>query len=243
METRILAAAFWSGPNAVLTGHAAARLTFAPTIRVPVITVALPTTIRRPSNGIRFERRRIPPELLVRRGPVAVTRPSLTAVDLAEHRAGGVIIDEVLRTRSATLEQLWRAFELTPRRRGNTMRRTLLLQSKHEPWSEPEREAHRLLDEAGITGWVTNAKISRYCVDVLFEGAMLVLEIDGWEVHGTRAAFEADRQRRNELELAGYTVLNFTWRQLVDDPVWVIDCVMRALGDDGCSAAGHQRAF
>ena len=54
-------------------------------------------------------------------------------------------------------------------------------------------------------------------------------------MHGTRESFENDRRRRNELELAGYTVLNFTWRQLVDDPDWVIDCVLRGLGYDGCS--------
>jgi len=29
--------------------------------------------------------------------------------------------------------------------------------------------------------------------------------------------------------LAGYRVLNLTWRQLVDDPDWVLDCVRTAL--------------
>jgi hypothetical protein len=54
-------------------------------------------------------------------------------------------------------------------------------------------------------------------------------EIDGWETHGTRLAFEEDRRRRNRLVLAGYTVLNFTYRQLVDEPEWVIACIRRAL--------------
>lgn len=240
LETRILAAAVWSGPDAVLTRWAAARITFAPTIRVPIITVALPTTVRRAAPGIAFERRRIPPEL-IQRGPVTVTRANLTAVDLAETRDGGAVIDEALRTRAATLGELWQAFELTPNRPGNRMRRTLLHESRHRPWSEPEREMHRLLDRAGIIGWVTNAQILTYFVDVLFEAAMLVLEIDGWEVHGSRAAFERDRKRRDEIEVAGYRVLNFTWRQIVDEPEWVIDCVLRALADDRCSRVLAQR--
>jgi very-short-patch-repair endonuclease len=68
-----------------------------------------------------------------------------------------------------------------------------------------------------------------YIVDILFEKARLVLEIDGWETHSSRTAFEHDRRRRNELVLAGFVVLNFTWRQLQDDPAWVIRCVRRAL--------------
>lgn len=180
-EVRTLAAALWAGPDAVLTRHAAARLTFAPTIRIPALVIAIPTTVRRSASGIRFERRAIPPDLIARRGPIAVTKPSLTAVDLAETRQGGAIIDEVLRTRSGTLAQMWRALELTPGRPGNAMRRKLLRESRHEPWSEPEREAHRLLDEAGLSGWVTNASVLTFKVDVLFEAARLILEIDGWE--------------------------------------------------------------
>ena len=67
-------------------------------------------------------------------------------------------------------------------------------------------------------------------MDILFAAELVIIEIDGWQVHGTREAFESDRRRRNELELAGYRVLDFTWRHLVDDPAWVIDCVRRATG-------------
>ena len=69
-----------------------------------------------------------------------------------------------------------------------------------------------------------------YRVDVLFAAQRLVLEVDGWEVHGTRLAFESDRRRRNEIVLAGYRVLNFTARQIRDDPEWVVqDRALRAV--------------
>jgi very-short-patch-repair endonuclease len=105
----------------------------------------------------------------------------------------------------------------------------MLKESKHEPWSEPERETHALLEAAGIRGWVTNAEVLSYYVDILFKAQRLIIEIDGWEVHGTRLAFEADRRRRDELEAAGYRVLNFTARQIRDDSEWVVTMVRKAL--------------
>ena len=40
---------------------------------------------------------------------------------------------------------------------------------------------------------------------------MLAIELDGWEEHGLRSAFDADRVRGNELVLAGWRLLRFTW--------------------------------
>jgi very-short-patch-repair endonuclease len=94
---------------------------------------------------------------------------------------------------------------------------------------------HLLLWQAGIIGWTTNAWVLGYRADVLFKAARLIVEVDGWEFHRTREAFEADRWRRNELELAGYLVLNVTWRHIVEQPRWVIDCIVRGLADDRCS--------
>jgi very-short-patch-repair endonuclease len=229
VDTRIVAAMTWAGPGAVLTGWAAARAVFLPTVSVPLVTVALPITGPRSRSWLRFERRRVPPELVWCRRELSVTRPCLTAVDLAVHRSGAVCIDQVLRTRTGTLPQMWEALRLTPGRPGNRMRARLLTQSRQEPWSEPERELHALLDAAGVRGWATNVAVLTFRVDVLFAAQRLVIEVDGWEVHGTRGAFEADRRRRNEIVLAGYRVLNFTARQIRDDPDWVLQTVRRAL--------------
>jgi very-short-patch-repair endonuclease len=230
VDIRILAALTWSGAGAVLTGWAAARWTFWPGVTVPVVSVALTTTGLRGRPWLRLEHRHIPDELVCHRGRWAVTRPSLTAVDLADSRSGGAVIDQVLRTRSGTLDQMWAALESTPHRRGNALRTRMLTESRHEPWSELERDTHTLLDSAGFSGWITNAPVLEYLVDILFRAERLVVELDGWEVHGTRFAFEADRRRRNQIEAAGYRVLNFTARQVRDDPQWVIEIIRRALG-------------
>lgn len=226
----VAAALLWAGPDAVLTGLAAARHTYWPSAPASPVTLALPTTTKRSRAGIQVERRSVPPELVLTRGGFRVTQPWATAVDLASTRHGGSAIDEALRTRSATLEQMWRALALQPGRPGHGLRRVLLHDSRDAPWSEAERDCHRLLRAGRISGWTTNQLVAGYRVDVLFRQERVVIEVDGWAVHGGRQAFEDDRARRNALVLAGYTVLNFTWRQLQDEPQWVLECVRQALG-------------
>lgn len=231
---RLRAAALWGGPDAVLTGHAAAKLTFWPSSPLDQITLALPTQAKRSQAGFDVQLRRVPDRWISQHGRLRVTCASLTAVDLAAGPNGGDVIDRVLRTGQGSLDDMWAALSDHPRRHGNKQRAELLRDSRNEPWSEAERLQHRLLRRAGIGGWGTNRWVPvgdpGYVVDVLFEWERLVLEIDGWETHGTREAFESDRRRRNHLVLAGYRVLNFTWRQLVDQPEWILECVHSALG-------------
>jgi hypothetical protein len=56
-----------------------------------------------------------------------------------------------------------------------------------------------------------------------------LIELDGWSAHGTRPAFHADRRRQNALVLAGWTLLRFTWADLVDSPAAVVAAVHGAL--------------
>ena len=48
-------------------------------------------------------------------------------------------------------------------------------------------------------------------VDFYWPRHGLIVETDGWETHGTRAAFEADRAKDAALTAAGYRVVRFTW--------------------------------
>jgi len=62
-----------------------------------------------------------------------------------------------------------------------------------------------------------NASIDGYLVDFIWADASLIVEMDGWESHRTRSAFEADRARDARLAVLGYEVIRFTWRQVTDD--------------------------
>ena len=52
--------------------------------------------------------------------------------------------------------------------------------------------------------------------------------MDDFGTHGTRSAFETDRERDAWLTVRGYRVVRFTWRALVDEPTRVGD-VLRGL--------------
>lgn len=230
LAVRARALSAWC-PDAVVTGRAAAHLTFWPELPVTDVDAAARRTRAAPA-GYRFERRRIDPEDIVERPGLRVTSPALTVLDLCG-ALGGEAVDTALRTRSVSLEGLHRTLERQGRRRGNRLRRELLDDSRDEPWSEAERRAHRLLRDAGILGWVTNHPVliagARYFLDIAFPASMLALEIDG-RIHDRFDAFEHDRARQNDLVLHGWRVLRFTWTMLVERPLAVLLAVQQALG-------------
>ena len=222
-------------PDAVLVGRTAAQLSFWPGLPGDVVSYALGHKCGA-QPGFAGQRRTVPPELVLQRGPLRLTVPALTALDLCDE-LGGDSIDQALRTRTATLAGMHRAFELSPGRRGNRSRRALLLDSRDEPWSEAERLCHRMLRGARIRGWTSNWPVtiegSRYYLDVAFPALRVVLEIDGRLHQRDPDVFESDRWRQNALVLDGWLVLRFTWRMLTERPDQVLEAVGLALAVRG----------
>ena len=66
-------------------------------------------------------------------------------------------------------------------------------------------------------------------IDFAFPLLHVAVEVDGYESHSRYDVFEDDRVRGNELELAGWTVLHFTWNQVRRHPAHVIEVLRRAL--------------
>jgi very-short-patch-repair endonuclease len=180
-------------PDAVVTGAAAARLTWWPELPVPLISAYRHTDCR-PAEG--FEWRRGRPEPAAAAGHFAGA--ALQVLDLIP-LLGSLAVDEALRRRAVSLAQLQEALSLTPGRVGNQLRREVLVDSRDEPWSPAEREFHRVLRAEGLTGWKTNFRVRiqgrTYYLDVALPELSLGFEIDGFEHHDTRAAFERDRAR------------------------------------------------
>jgi very-short-patch-repair endonuclease len=63
-----------------------------------------------------------------------------------------------------------------------------------------------------------NVKVDRFEVDFLWPKERLIVEVDGWDSHRSRSAFEEDRARDARLAVLGYEVVRFTWRQIESDP-------------------------
>lgn len=80
-----------------------------------------------------------------------------------------------------------------------------------------ETKMLRLLHVAGLHPLVGTRSPSNGAgtgLDFAFVPEKVAIEGDGYEYHSSREAFDADRERRNALELAGWLVLNATSRGL-----------------------------
>jgi very-short-patch-repair endonuclease len=60
----------------------------------------------------------------------------------------------------------------------------------------------------------TNVEVLGREVDVLWPAAKLIVELDSWEFHGHRAAFQRDRARDTHLLVAGYRTARVTHDRL-----------------------------
>lgn len=225
-QTRLLAAHLWA-PGLTVVGAAAAKLLW--WSECPVERIELWGAKRKsPAPWLTVSQACVDPDWIDWHSDIPAAAPALSAVLLAKE-LGGRAIDEALRRRAAGIAAMRAALAAIPNQEGNTALRRLLHLSRNEPWSELEREGHRLLDEAGITGWRANHRVvvrgEVFFVDLAFPGLRLAVEFDGYEFHAGRAAFEADRRRQNALVLAGWTVLRFTWTTLPE----LVSTVRRAL--------------
>jgi very-short-patch-repair endonuclease len=85
----------------------------------------------------------------------------------------------------------------------------------------------KLVRDAGLPEPEVNSSLAAlehqpHEVDFSWPAYRLVVETDGFETHGTRAAFEADRRKDAALTATEYRVLRFTWRS---EPQEIIDRV------------------
>lgn len=65
--------------------------------------------------------------------------------------------------------------------------------------------------------------------DVADVDRRLVLEADSWEFHATKDAFQRDCWRYTSLTADGWTVLRFTWWQVMEQPDWVREVIERVM--------------
>lgn len=113
------------------------------------------------------------------------------------------------------------ALERASGRRGTAqLRRELagLLPQLPFTRSELERRFLRMLNRANLPEPVVNRHQETHRVDFHWPAAGLVVETDGRNVHDNPRAFEEDRARDLDLELAGHHVIRLSWRQVKKEP-------------------------
>ena len=120
-----------------------------------------------------------------------------------------------------------------PGRRGaGTLREVLdrraLLETPPDGMLEPRFA--RLLKNAGLPAAAFQHPVGRYEIDFAYPDLLLAIEVDGYGPHASRRAFQNDRSRQNELVAAGWTVLRFTWADVVKRPDHVARLIREAIG-------------
>jgi len=84
--------------------------------------------------------------------------------------------------------------------------------------SELEERFLSLVAQNDLPRPEVNVHLHGHEVDALWRARRLVAELDGAETHLTPRAFEQDRRRDAQLQVQGYAVVRFTWRQVTNEP-------------------------
>lgn len=79
----------------------------------------------------------------------------------------------------------------------------------------------RQVEIRGARGWIGR-------VDFVYLEFRLVMELDGFASHGSRDAFQADRERDRKLVADGWRIVRFTWADIQERPQRVV-AELRAL--------------
>jgi very-short-patch-repair endonuclease len=186
--------------------------------------------------GVRVHRVALDPSAVTERGGLPVTTRVETLLDclgwlqLGDARA---LADRAQQQRWLGPADIERRLENQPGRWGNRRLRWLLPTIGDGAHSEAERRLHKVLRGSGVTGWIANYSVrvagERYVIDAALPDHMLAIEVDGFREHSKRETFQRDRTKQNALIAAGWTVLRFTWGDLVDDPHSVIATITSLL--------------
>lgn len=220
---RVMGVCLGGGPDLVASHRTAARLwgLLDADGRIEV-TVAGERRVRLP--GARVHQSILLPDLdRTTRASIPVTTLSRTIADVSGHQdplTVGIWIDGAMRNHRLGLLDLRSCVARLagPGRRDLRPLRAALAPRLpgYDPGdSELEARALRALDDAGLPRPVQQHPVRRpdgrtAFIDLAYPPEMVAIELDGWEHHGRRSAFDSDRIRRNELTLLGWDVYQFT---------------------------------
>jgi very-short-patch-repair endonuclease len=143
-------------------------------------------------------------------------------------------IDSAIRLRRTALPRLFaRMNELSGKgMSGVALLRELMLDSGGE--SHLERRFLRLLRVSGLPRPLTQVVFragTRFVarVDFLFPRRNLVVEVSGRLGHSSDRDRQRDARRRNELQMEGFSILEFTTADIIDDAGHVVRTLEKAL--------------
>ena len=248
VRSRLLALCMAHG--AVASHRSAAALHPIEGYRLDRVEVVVPPGRARGIRGARrYESSQMDLFKPVERDGILCTPVGRTVLDLAaivDRRQLDRTVDAVLRDGQLRLSDLYGVLASHARRgrRGCDALRASLedrFDDNAVPLSDWSRMVADLLVDAGLEYPALEHRVRRADggfvaqVDLAFPSHRVAIELDSARWHDNRESFVRDRRRRNEITLAGWTVLNFTWSDYTDHPAALCEVVAKALATSGAN--------
>lgn len=227
-ETKILGAVMAAGAHAAASHRTATVLWGLDGVRTRLIELTVPFTKEPMPSGVTVHRtRRSRPSAFV--GPVPVTTVERTLLDLAAlvpDRTLEKALMSALHRRLTTLA----AVDLTVGTQGGRgvkgtrrLRRVLERAEEGITASVAEVDMSRIIADAPIPPPVTQKAIalpdvSNAYPDFSWPARMKIVEVDGYESHGSPEAMHSDLIRQNQLMDLGWEIRRFSARRIRDEP-------------------------
>lgn len=236
---RWLAAVLARGPGAVLSHASAAALWGLAGDRRDVDVTAPRGRHGMGGSGIRLHRGRLSRnEWMIREG-IPVTSVARTLFDLAETLGRPQLKnawDEAGRLRLLRLRQVAMVCKRHPNRPAHApivplLAAEQLYDDEHRRSPLEDRFAEFVV-ASRLPPPQTNVLVGGDEVDALWPAARLIVELDSWEFHSHRAAFEKDRDRDADHLLAGYRTIRVTHRRLDGEADRLAAQIRALLADD-----------
>ncbi len=220
-EARAHAAVLACGHAAVLSHGSAASLWKYGTRWTGPYEVTVPSKRRRPN--IRVHRTKA----LTRRDTtrelgIPVTSPARTVFDmtprLTSERALRRFVNDARLTHTFHLADLAELLDRHPRHPATKRLMAFLGETGGPTRSELEDMFVAFARRYGLPQPVINTPMGRREPDILFPEERVIVEIDSWQYHSDRGAFESDRDRDAERLAAGFATVRVTEERLTGSP-------------------------
>ena len=177
---------------------------------------------------------------------IPVTSLPWTVVDyaaIASRRQVRLVLEALERRLIYIGRELDELLDRTPNRKGvKTVRAAIADIKGPAPWlqSQLEHAFRELIRTSDLPEPETNVLVEGELVDALWRHERVIVELDGFAFHKSRAQFETDRRRDAKLTVAGYRVLRITQHRLQHEPEAVL-ADLRALLTAGRLAHSHEK--
>lgn len=164
---------------------------------------------------------------------VPVTSPARTVFDMTPRLKTDAalrrFVNDARLTRTFHIADLAELLARHPRHPATTRLKPFLSAKGGPTRSEFEDAFTEFAREYGLPAPIVDTHVLGYEADALFPDHRVIVELDGWDFHSDRGAFESDRDRDAELLAAGYVTIRITWERLKSQPAREAERLRRIL--------------